>query len=182
MRAPALAALLLVVGNPAFAADTTPRISWGKPGVSLDDYHADTLTCGRRAAYMDVSHTSGAQALVVASNQIEGLYELANTSGAGGTLDDVAGYYNQIAHAKEAARPAQRIGQVRGVMQGTLDDCLIANGYHRFRLTDDQRHRLGKLRHGSDERRAYLHRLASDPAILTAQALPDSVATADLTR
>jgi hypothetical protein len=49
------------------------------------------------------------------------------------------------------------------------EQCLMQRGYSKFRLTDEQRKRLSKLRAGSDERRAYLYGLASDPAVLQSQ-------------
>ena len=49
--------------------------------------------------------------------------------------------------------------------------CLRERGYRQFRLTDDQRRQLRRLRHGTDERRAFLHSLASNPRVLEAQGL-----------
>jgi hypothetical protein len=45
-------------------------------------------------------------------------------------------------------------------------------GYVRFRLTEDQRVALARLDKGSEERREFLYRLASNPDVLAAQALP----------
>jgi len=44
----------------------------------------------------------------------------------------------------------------------------------KFQLTRAQARRLKKLEAGSLERRAYLYRLASDPKVLEAQAMPGS--------
>jgi len=67
---------------------------------------------------------------------------------------------------------------VKQFQVGLMDKCLMDHGYHRFRLTDDQRKHLEKLKIGSDARHAYLHRLAADPDILQAQAAPDPTSTA----
>jgi len=57
-------------------------------------------------------------------------------------------------------------------MTALVGECLRKRGYVQFRLTEEQSAGLAKLQKGSDERRAYLHGLAADPAVLKAQALP----------
>jgi hypothetical protein len=54
-------------------------------------------------------------------------------------------------------------------LQRRLDHCLAGRGYHRFRLTDDQRSRLRHFPERAAERQSYLHSLASDPRVLAAQ-------------
>ena len=68
-------------------------------------------------------------------------------------------------------QPERRIDHLKILLQSTVDQCLIQRGYSRFRLTDMQRRKLGKLRPSSAQRQSYLYSLASDAAILTAQAL-----------
>ena len=145
---------------PAFAA-SAPRESWGKAGVSLAQYRADAVMCGRKAYYLDVSKTEAAQALVKASDRIESLMM---GGGSNTNLDP-------IVMAVQGARPEQRFREIAALQQSTVATCLSELGYVRFRLTHDQRERLEKLRAGTPERHAYLHGLASDPKILSTQAI-----------
>ena len=145
---------------PAFAA-LAPRDSWGKAGVSLDQYRADAVMCGRRGYYLDVSKTSAAQTLVKASSQIENLM-MGGGSNTG--LDP-------IVMAVQGARPEQQFRAIATLQKTTVETCLSDLGYVRFRLTDAQRDQLEKLRAGTPERHAYLHSLASDPKILSTQHL-----------
>lgn len=69
-----------------------------------------------------------------------------------------------------SARPEQQFDDIRDLLQSTVDQCLAARGYSRFELTEDQRHAIAKLKIGSEARRTFLYRLASDPAVLAAQA------------
>jgi hypothetical protein len=59
-------------------------------------------------------------------------------------------------------------------MRHELEKCLTERGYVRFRLTKGQARHLKALTTGSLERRKYLYKLASDPAVLAEQALKDS--------
>jgi len=155
----------VALSTSAFGA-SEPRESWGKTGVSLVQYQDDAVSCARRAYYQDVAQTDGAKRLVEASRRIDSLASIA-------TGTDYQYYDNlavsAIARTVAAARPDKAFREVGALQQSTLDTCLTQRGYVRFRLTEDQRHRLGKLRNGSPERRAYLHSLASDAAILAAQ-------------
>lgn len=158
MRAPQLLlAISLVVLASAAAAQSDPHdTSWGKAGVSLADYRADAIACARQAVAIDVSHSEAAKILVLASSRID------YASNPAEIADDVA-----------AARPERQFEEVSDIQHKALADCLTAHGYQRFSLTKAQRKHLAKLKPGSDERRAYLHGLASDPDILAAQRLPD---------
>jgi hypothetical protein len=60
------------------------------------------------------------------------------------------------------------------IMRNELEGCLAARGYVKFELTDGQYRQLKGLEPGSDERRAYLYSLASDPDVLAAQAVTES--------
>ena len=51
----------------------------------------------------------------------------------------------------------------------TLKTCLVERGYQEFALTPEQRQHLATLPPGSDERREYLYKLGTDPAVLKAQ-------------
>jgi hypothetical protein len=57
-------------------------------------------------------------------------------------------------------------------LQDAVDRCLFDRGYRRFRLSEEQNRRLGRLHRGTVERARFLHSLAADPAVLGTQALP----------
>lgn len=128
-------------------------VSWGKPGVSLEAYRTDAVTCGRQAASLDLRDTGPAQSLVLASRLIENATDV-----------ESAGVAMWI------ASPERNIGKAGDMMKAALDQCLIEKGYRQFRLSDAQRRKLTKLPTGSLERHAYLHSLASNPEILSRQA------------
>ncbi|MEO6218491.1 MAG: hypothetical protein ABIO86_20865 [Sphingomonas sp.] len=161
-----LAGLCAVTLSTSALGASEPRESWGKTGVSLVQYQDDAVSCASRAYYQDVAQTDGAKRLVEASRRIDGLASIA-TGGSFPYYDDPA--VSAIARTVAAARPDKAFHEVGALQQSTLDTCLSQRGYVRFRLTEDQRQRLGKLRNGSPERRAYLHSLASDAAVLAAQ-------------
>ena len=52
-----------------------------------------------------------------------------------------------------------------------LKSCLVERGYTEFALTSEQRAHLATLPEGSDERREFLFKLGTDPAVLKSQAL-----------
>ena len=131
-----------------------PSQSWGKANVSLADYRADAVACGHRAAAVDVAGTAPADALVLASRMLDNAPD-------GWTAVD----------AMRIASPERNLLKVGDILQAELDHCLAARGYHKFKLTSQQRHKLAKLPVGSDARHAYLHSLASDPALLARQAV-----------
>ena len=54
----------------AAAAANAPQTSWGKAGVSFDDYRSDATFCLREAAGLDLTGTEPANALVLASRRM----------------------------------------------------------------------------------------------------------------
>lgn len=157
-----------------------PQTSWGKAGVSFDDYRGDATICLREAAGIDLTGTEPANALVLASRRMAAGQTndySSSISGGGyksptpvtGGLDPVIEAANRMQQERMAARPELRIRQAHDIMQRRLEHCLAGRGYHRFRLTDDQRRRLRHLPERASERQTYLHSLASDPQVLAAQ-------------
>jgi hypothetical protein len=69
------------------------------------------------------------------------------------------------AHYNEMVRRRQEEAARRAVVDG----CLVERGYQQFQLTAEQQAHLSELEEGSGERRAYLHQLAADPAVLSPQ-------------
>jgi hypothetical protein len=145
------------LGGAAFAA--RPALSWGKPGVSFETYRADATACLRAAAATDLTGTEPAEALVLATRRI--------------AMAQNFDYWS-VAEATDAARPDLRIHEARDIMQARLDHCLVAHGYHRFRLTDAQRRQLAHFGLSQPERQVYLHSLASDPQVLASQTVDET--------
>ena len=155
-----LAALAAVGGlSGAAAAVSRPALSWGKAGVSYETYRADATSCLRAAAATDLTGTEPAEALVLASRRIETAMNTDPWS---------------VAEVTDMARPDLSIHQARDILQARLNQCLIDHGYHRFRLTDAQRRQLNRYGLDRPERQIYLHSLASDPQILSSQAVDET--------
>lgn len=163
----ACAALLV---TPLAAAKPT-SISWGKLGVSLDQYRDDAVACGRAGYYRDVAGTEAAQVFKRATSQLESnesdMQSLARTAGSLPPMD-IVGVSTRIV---ASTRPGERMNDVRDLLQDTVAVCLRQRGYTPFWLTKTQQSRLRHLHLGSPERHAYLHGLATDPNVLRAQAI-----------
>lgn len=189
MRASLAVAVALVAAAPAISANA-PRTSWGKVGVSFEQYRADAVSCGRKGYYRDVSHTQAARVFRAASQQIDtiadtgpapvdkwqteqidpsqGAASLSRYEEAPAHFVDVG---NRISQVVASTRPEERMAEVGQLLQSTVEQCLVSRGYRQFELTPDQQEHLGKLRPGSPERQTYLYGLATDARILEAQAL-----------
>src|SRR4051794_41113025 len=114
--------LVLVAAGLATAANARrPATSWGKPGVSYDEYRADATICLREAAGSDLAGTEPANALVLASRQIETLLTSDFSPMIGGGFDRIITTVNAVQQAKMAARPDYRIRQAHDIMQARLD-------------------------------------------------------------
>jgi hypothetical protein len=157
MRFRVLAGLGLMFATTAGAASAAtehrpPRWSWGKAGVSLDTYRADSIACARQAVYHDISNSDPAKAFKLATRL---------------TDDETDPLARQ--RTKQMIGVERQFAKVKELQYATLERCLSGLGYRPFRLTDAQRKRLEELKPGSDARRAYLHSLAADPEVLAAQ-------------
>ncbi|HEX5182978.1 MAG TPA: hypothetical protein VFW19_07480 [Allosphingosinicella sp.] len=150
-----IALCVAAAAMPAQARYVSPgfAMSWGKAGVSLADYRSDAVACGRHAAGLDLAGTGPARSFKAASR----------------ILENGSDYDTWVA-ALQIAAPERNLEKAGDLMQATLDRCLVERGYHKFKLTSEQRHRLSKLKMGSDQRHAYLHSLAADPDVLSRQA------------
>ncbi|MEP9400739.1 hypothetical protein [Sphingomonas sp. VNH70] len=186
MRA-GLAVVALCVAGTAIAADP-PRSSWGRAGVGLEQYRADAIECGRAGVATDVSQMKAVKTLITASRQLDTVLGTQTTGGAapppspgaGGMLEVDPATLNtaqQVSRITDGANPRARFREVRTALQSTTDQCLTAKGYVRFNLTRDQRAHLDALKHGTPERHAYLHSLASDPDVLARQRASVEVVT-----
>jgi hypothetical protein len=151
----AISALVLIVTTAASGAPA-PAQSWGKAGVTYDQYRLDALQCSAEGYNVDISKTEDAQAFVQASRRLE--------TEIGSGVDPYT--YQTIVNG---VRPDVRFRSIKQLQQSTVDDCLESRGYSKFQLTDEQRSGLRKLKMGSVERHMFLYKLGSDPAVLERQ-------------
>jgi hypothetical protein len=171
-----ISVLILLAAGTAVAA-RPPALSWGKTGITFDEYRADATICLREAARTDLTGTEPANALVLASRRIETALTADFTPMIGGGFDPVINTVNAVQQARIAARPDLRLRQARDILQARLDHCLEGHGYRRFRLTDAQRRQLDHFNPRQPERQAYLHSLASDPQVLASQAVESDISS-----
>lgn len=162
----------------ALTACATPAgmTSWGKPGVSMADYRLDSGQCIIEASG---GPTQGADASTSKSgdpNQTGNSSESrGGTNGPGGVSSGGAIVYSGSASPEDANQAAiqqrsQELSAKRAQKLG-LERCLASRGYRQFKLTPEQAAHLASLPEGSAERRAYLHSIGSDPAVIAAQGL-----------
>ena len=171
----------VMAASPAFSAPA-PVESWGKAGVTLAQYRQDALECGLKGYYTDISKTQDAKEFVRASRELDTVTAGAvgaSTTAASGTgppstnsMEEAARYADMQQHIVESARPDERMRNIKKTLVSNDQQCLVQRGYSKFVLTDDQRKILRKLKAGSDERRAYLYSLATNPAVLQGQKAP----------
>jgi hypothetical protein len=174
MRSIFFVSIVSLISAVAVAAPAPPE-SWGKAGVTLDQYRQDALECGLKGYYTDISNGDDAKEFARASRQLDNLNSTyapgTATSGPGASngVYEMAQYAASEQHIVDSVRPDMRYKSIKHSLEATTADCLQQRGYSKFTLTDEQRHRLSKLKAGSDERRAYLYSLASDASVLTSQ-------------
>jgi hypothetical protein len=155
------------------SAAPAPEDSWGKPGVTFLQYRQDAAECAVEGYLLDISHTQDAQDFVRATKELEsvpgGMVIQSTAITPTSNSVDVVTWANIQQHIIESIRPEERFKAIKALQLAKTDSCLVQRGYSKFRLTDDQRHQLRHLKFGSNQRRAYLYSLASNPAVLAAQ-------------
>jgi hypothetical protein len=161
---------LALAPAPAWAAE--PIETWGKAGVSFDDYRDDAVTCGRTAHYADVSDTEHARAFAEATRRLQAADDTGMGS-PGATPDQdmyrMAQLGARTEQIRSSIRPEKRLRELKVAMVSIVERCLEDRGYSRFRLTVEQQQALDRLSKGSPERHRFLHALASDEDVLVSQ-------------
>lgn len=156
MLALSLAALLAAV--PAHAQSQAIWESWGKAGVSFDQYRSDAIECGRAGVHIDIANTAPVQALKRGTREMEANDQGMQAYSAGATpvqiMDQTVVLANQYQRIREHTRADVRVAEVKGMMLTDTEACLTARGYSRFRLTGEQHKHLARLRVGKPERHA----------------------------
>lgn len=165
---------------------STPVTAWGKKDVTMLDYRTDAGQCAVLAATVvndgNGAHSAGgisgqnsSAPTQRASGSASAGAGAAAGGGGGGTPSVSGGTYRDSANPDFVNRAAmqqrtQEMAEQRA-RNDALKTCLVNRGYTEFELTAEQRAELSKLPQGSDERRAYLHKLGTDPAVLGTQAI-----------
>src|SRR6187431_499509 len=131
LKARAIASLVLGMSLLTFgsSAATAGRVSaghqksWGKDGVSLEQYWADSAECAHAAADIDLEGTKPAKALVFWTR-------LGN-----GNMPP-----NNYADIDMSVRinPEVQWNRAATIMRRELEGCLAERGYVKFELTDEQ--------------------------------------------
>jgi hypothetical protein len=165
-----------------------PATAWGKKDVTLINYRTDGAECAVLAATTNTGENgantaggiSGSNASVPqqrASGASSAGAGASATPGGGSGAQAVGGggMYRDSGSADLATRAAmQQQSQemaANRIRNERLKSCLVSRGYTEFSLNADQRAKLATLPQGSEERRDYLYKLGTDPAVLEKQAL-----------
>ncbi len=112
---------------------------------------------------MDISKTAPAKAVIAAEEWNDRNLNMP-MNGAGMSQAE------QQTRMVQRFRPEKRLAEAQAIMVTQTERCLFDHGYRPFRLTRDQDRALRRLPLGTPARHAYLHALAADPAIVSAQA------------
>ena len=110
MRSLICAGMIAVAAAGSCEAATTAT-SWGKPGISFDQYRNDASECGHVGGNMDVSHTEAAGVFKRATRQLE-------SNEAGLTTLQGPAILNVVvtsARVVEGTRPEERIQDVKAI-------------------------------------------------------------------
>ena len=135
----------------------------------MSKYRADSVTCGRQGYYLDVTGMETVAVFKAASRQLENNENDLAASASLGDANRVMDIAANSARIVQAARPRERMNELRKLMEKAVATCLAERGYRQFRLTEAQRDQLRQFKKGTPERFAYLHALSSNPAVLAEQ-------------
>ena len=163
-----------------------PPTSWGKEGISMLDYRTDGGQCAVLAATQNSKENGANTAGGInghnssAPEQTGGNAAVASGpsvgAASGAAFPTGGGTYRDMANPDMVQRAAtqQRTNDLANqkARTETLKTCLVQRGYTEFTLTPEQRAHLATLPEGSDARREYLYKLATDAKVLKSQAVP----------
>jgi hypothetical protein len=154
--------------------------SWGKAGVSLEQYARDATECADTSRTVAVSIKPETLKRLDALSSVQLLHlamQIVSREG------DPVAIVAAMSDTKSADDIARRSSTFQGryisaarqdvvdELQAVLDKCLTDRGYVRIKLTDAQARALSHLKRHSPERTAYLHALDADPDIIAQQRL-----------
>ena len=173
------AAFLGMLASSASAKDAAPQVVWAKAGVTYEQYHSDALECGMTGLASNIDNSKEVKTLARASSQLDAVDASAQNGMGQGA--DPAGQADLAAAAARrsedeqriiaTARPDQQYAGIKTLMFQAVRQCMAKLGYAKIVLTAEQRKEYDGIK-GTDARRIYLHKLASDPHVLETQRQP----------
>lgn len=187
MKSILLAAAAVVSFAGCTMNSSTPVTAWGKPGVTMLEYRTDGGQCAVLAATATPESNAAKTAGGISGQNSSAPSDAGRGASAGGgqtgggatgggtvSTNGGSGAYRESASADFVQRAAMQQRTQEMALQRARSDalkmCLVERGYMEFPLTAEQRAQLDKLPQGSDERRAYLFKLGTDPQIVGAAA------------
>ena len=147
---------VMVLPMAASAADRKPYVSWGKEGVSFEQYRAESIECGRAGAGRDLERQQAVKDVIHGAHFQDSALDR-------GDAVEYAMIYDRNFRGN--------VAKVQAFMVSGVEECLFNSGYVPFVLTRAQENRLSRYRKGSPERFRYLHELSIDPKVLREQRL-----------
>jgi hypothetical protein len=146
------------------AAENKKIFSWGKAGVSYEQYRADVLECGTAGLNTKIDDTAPVAELRKGTRQLEDVDNRMSSQ-----QGDMANNIAERQAIERSIQPGQQVLRIKEIMFETIRQCMIDHQYVRFALTDQQQAEYRKVSGGPANRAKYIHSLASDPAILESQ-------------
>ena len=153
-----LAALL--PASPLAAKRLPNPHSWGKLGVSYDEYRKDAFEC-TYTSFKDVQQKQSSMPLQFDAPVI--YYGPNNSIDYGATLNAFLFSHRVQMMIRQA--------NANGALQEAIDGCLLRRSYRPFRLNRLQAVELKTHKHGTEQRHRFLYALASNSGVLDQQGL-----------
>lgn len=154
----------------ANAKVSAPQTIWAKADVGYEQFSADALECGMQGLAVNIDNTEEVKTLARASEQLEALDTSAQTAlSQNNGLDAAARVAAQQQTVIAATRPDEQYAGIKEKMFKVVRKCMIERGYSKIVLTEDQRNEYSETKGGANARRAYIHKLASNPDVLETQ-------------
>ena len=165
-----IAFVCVALAHPALAAVKSDSYSWGKIGVSRQDFEEGSRICMLRSARRDVANDKQAKNYVRGFNVLEQENNMPPMPSP--PSDDVTFVRSERqVLLRRAYSPDRHRDALQQKLQSEVDECLLESGYVKFSLSKDQKKVLNRYSQGSEERRAYLFYIGSNPNIVNAQRL-----------
>jgi len=157
-------------------ANRPNNLSWGKVGVSLNEYARDSHECAETSRYVTtyIPAKSLRQLDALSSAQLLDTVMQIGASDAMGIVQSIT----KLRSADDVARRSNTFGakyisivsfNVRDQLQAVIDKCLFERGYVPIQLKDSQVKKLKKFRRHSTERTSFLYSIDTDANVIDSQ-------------
>jgi hypothetical protein len=157
--------------TPAQAADA-PKFAWGQAGVSYDQYRNEAYDCAMFGLDTNIENSEPVERLRSATRQLEALDARQSVANSADPVAAGIRHAQDVEAVRNSAHAEQQLKEVKKILFSAMQQCMVQRGYTRFALTEDQRAEIARFKDSSQERRALLHKLASDPAVVEQQKQP----------